>query len=93
MCVSTPMCVLKRVPIFCFRVYSISLDVGVYTPGLSSVTHSDIDLCKASVRVCVCVCSYTHIPTIIGIQISSHKYIQLLPFFNRQRAPAKVQTA
>lgn len=32
----------------------------------------------------VCVCACTHIPSIIGIQISSHKNVQLLPFFKHQ---------
>lgn len=83
-CVSAPTCLLMCIHIFTVCVYSISLDVCVYTPGLPSVTHSDIDLCMAS----VCVCACTHIPTIIGIQISSHKSIQLLPFFNR-RSPSQ----
>lgn len=81
-CVLLHLCVLMCVHIFSFCVCSISLDVCVYTPGLPSVTHSDIDLCMAS--VCVRVRACTHIPAIIGIQISSHKYVQLLPFFNRQ---------
>lgn len=38
--------------------------------------------------VCVRVCTCTHIPAIIGIQISSHKYVQLLPFFNH-RSPSQ----
>lgn len=52
--------------------------------SLHSVTHSDIDLCRASPCLCVCVCACTRIPAIIGIQISSHKCIQLLPFFNQR---------
>lgn len=81
-CVLLHLCVLMCFNIFSFCACSISLDVCVYTPGLPSVTHSDIDLCMAS--VCVRVRACTHIPAIIGIQISSHKYVQLLPFFNRQ---------
>lgn len=59
MCVFPLMCVLVHIHIFSCCVYSIFLDVCVYTPGLPSVTHSDIDLCMASVCVCVCLHTYT----------------------------------
>jgi len=59
-CVPALMCVYTRVHIFGFGVYSISLDVCVYTLGLSSMTHSDIDLCMASVCVCVWACTHTN---------------------------------
>lgn len=47
------------VHIFIFCGYCISLDACVYTPNLPSVTHSDIDLCMASLSVCV----YVHMHT------------------------------
>lgn len=50
----------------------------------SDLWHCDIDLCVASLRTCACVHVFTHAQAIIGIQISSHKYAQLLPFFNRE---------
>lgn len=79
------LCVCSCASIFLVLVCkAFSLDVCVYTPGLPSVTHSDIDLCMASVCAHACACALAHIPAIIGIQISSHKYVQLLPFFNRQ---------
>lgn len=87
-------CLPMRSHIFsCFLcVCSTSLDVCVYTPGLPSVTHSDIDLCVAS--ACVCVCLLAHIYT------GYNWYSNLLPqerptaaVFQPPEPPAKVQTA
>lgn len=66
------LCVCSCASIFLVLVCkAFSLDVCVYTPGLPSVTHSDIDLCMASVCAHACACALAHIPAIIGIQISS----------------------
>lgn len=91
-CVSAPMWALVPIHIFILCVYSISLDVCVYT--------TDIPFCDSQwhwfmhgLCACVCVrCLHTH--------KSYNWYSNLLPQvrpnccrFSTGRAPAKVQTA